>query len=118
MLTQLTEGIRRLQKLNKDMSELELKEEILNLRQLLMDAREELSARTDEIAQLKERIGVLTSGEACPICGEGRLKVSSSREHPEFGFAGVQERTLKCSNCAHTEKRLHDPNNIIKGGRQ
>lgn len=87
---------------------LELKEEILNLRQLLMDAKE-------KIGELEDRITALTSGESCAICSEGRLKVASSKEHPQFGFAGVLERTLKCDQCGHIEKRMHDPNKIITG---
>lgn len=82
----------------------------------LSDARETIHERDQKIKALEEKIAALTSGEACPICISGRMKVSSSREHPDFGFAGVQERTMKCDQCGHSEKRMHDPAGITKGG--
>lgn len=76
----------------------------------LSDAREAIHERDNEIKTLKERISSLASGEACPICAEGRMKVVASKPHPHFSFAGVQERTIKCDKCNHSEKRMHDPN--------
>jgi hypothetical protein len=76
----------------------------------LSDARETIHERDKEIRELEEKISTLNSGEACPICSEGRMKIASSRAHPQFGFAGVQERTLKCEKCGHAEKRNYDPN--------
>ncbi|RHZ98845.1 hypothetical protein D1114_01805 [Cereibacter sphaeroides] len=109
MLTDLADGIRRLQKLNKDMSELELREEALNLRQLLVDAREALSAKDTEIQALKDKIDRIESGDACPLCRAGRLSITAINEHPVFGVFGHQEHTLKCSKCGHTETRKVDP---------
>jgi len=79
----------------------------------LSDARETIHEKDRKIRELEGNIAALTSGEACPICGAGRMKVTASHEHPHFAFAGVQERTMKC-NCNHTEKRLHDPNAVAK----
>lgn len=82
----------------------------------LSDTREIIHAKDKQIKELADKIAVLTSGEACPLCNAGRMKVAASREHPDFGFAGVQERTLKCDKCEHSEKRFHDPAGITKGG--
>jgi Zn finger protein HypA/HybF involved in hydrogenase expression len=46
----------------------------------------------------------------CPICNEGRMKITASEQDGTFGFAGVQRRTLKCDRCPHTESQLYDPN--------
>ncbi|UYN99817.1 MAG: hypothetical protein KIT02_00815 [Devosia sp.] len=77
----------------------------------LTDAREELRARDREIAALKAQIATLKSGESCPICQSGRLKVTASNAHPQFGVFGHQERTLTCDNssCGHTELRKYVP---------
>ncbi|MGY2906561.1 hypothetical protein [Bradyrhizobium sp. URHC0002] len=81
----------------------------------LSDARETIHDRDKKIKELEEKISTLTSGESCPICGDGRMKIASSRPHPHFAFAGVQERTLKCEKCPHTETRMFDPNGVTKG---
>lgn len=80
----------------------------------LSDARETIHEKDKKIRELEEKISALSSGESCPICSEGRMKIASSREHPHFGFAGVQERTVKCDKCGHAEKRLFDPNGATK----
>jgi hypothetical protein len=80
----------------------------------LSDARETIHDKEQKIRELEGRISTLTSGEACPLCNEGRLVVVASREHPEFGDFGVQERTMKCNKCGHAEKRMYDPSGITK----
>lgn len=80
----------------------------------LSDAREAIHERDQKIKELEGKVSALSSGEACAICNAGRMKVVASHEHPHFGFAGVQERTLKCDNCSHTEKHLHDPAGVTK----
>lgn len=81
----------------------------------LADARDEIHDRDQKIRALEKKLSELASGESCPICNIGVLKVTAVREHPHFGFAGVQERTLKCSDCKHAEQRMHDPNGVTKG---
>lgn len=78
----------------------------------LSDAREEIHSRDQRIRELEEQITALNSGEACPLCDSGRLKVVASKPHPSFAFAGVQERTVKCTECGHSEQRFHDPENV------
>lgn len=111
----LADGIRRLQTLNKEISEVALKEEILELRMMLMDVREELLEKTERIGELEEQLRLVKAGESCPICETGHLKVISSRPHEHFAFAGVQTRTLKCTECSHSENRMHAPSGITKG---
>lgn len=80
----------------------------------LSEAREHVHERDRKIKELEERISALTSGEMCSLCKVGRLKVIASREHEHFGFAGVQEQTLKCDGCGHSEKRMYDPAGVTK----
>jgi len=80
----------------------------------LSDARETIHDRDRKIKDLENQIAALNAGEACPLCGGGRMKTVASTKHPHFGFAGVQERTVKCTNCGHTEQHLHDPQGITK----
>jgi DNA repair exonuclease SbcCD ATPase subunit len=83
----------------------------------LSDARETIHDKDKKIKDLEDKISTLTSGEACPICNEGRMKVMSSRAHAHFAFAGVQERTIKCEKCGHAEQRMFDPNGATKRSR-
>lgn len=80
----------------------------------LSDAREAIHEKDKKIKELEDKVSTLTSGEQCAICSAGHMKVVASREHPDFGFAGAQERTLKCDKCGHSEKRFHDPSGWAK----
>jgi hypothetical protein len=82
----------------------------------LSDAALSLQDKDTTIRRLQDEIDGLKKGEFCPICSVGRLKVTSSKPHPQFAFAGVQERSLACDSesCNHTEKRLHDPDGRAK----
>jgi len=121
LLGQATGIVKDLREIDKGFDLAALKAQMANLygtladvKIALSDAREVIQEKDRKIKELEDKIVTLTSGEACPICGEGRLKVIASHEHPHFGFAGVQERTLKCDKCEHREKRLHDPNGLTK----
>ena len=81
----------------------------------LSDARETIHERDRRITELEEKIARILSGDTCPICNTGRLKVISVHSHPLLGPAGVQEKTLKCDNCPHREMRIHDPDGRLKG---
>ncbi len=109
ILSELADGMKRLQGLKKDLSELDLREEIITTRELLMNARAELLERDETIAELRQTIENMESGETCVLCRKGQMKVESSKPHPIFGDMGKLEHTLKCGNCGHQEKRLFDP---------
>ena len=85
---------------------------LADVKMALTDARENLHQKDQEIKKLNETITALRSGDICPICETGRMKVTASRPHPQFAFAGVQERTATCQNpsCNHTERQYYDPN--------
>lgn len=89
----------------------ELYNDLSDIKMALTDARETIHAKDQKIKELEAKIDALTSGENCPICGEGRLKITASEPHRVFGDFGVQERTLTCQNpeCNHAEKRQFDP---------
>ena len=92
----------------------ELYSTLADVKMALTDAREELHAKERKIRALEEAIEALKSGEHCPLCQTGRMKVTASRPHEHFAFAGVQQHTLTCQNrdCRHSEQRMHDPNNL------
>ena len=72
----------------------------------------ELPERIDALERLLVELDARTKGrraEHCPICNGGTLATVEVQEHPNFGHVGVQEWILHCSDCAHSEKRLHDP---------
>ncbi|WP_296766233.1 hypothetical protein [Sediminimonas sp.] len=81
----------------------------------LSEARTELSEKQVEINELEAALRALTSGENCPVCGEGHLKTERVVPHPRFGKQGIQEKHLSCQNpeCAHSEKRMHDPAGLL-----
>ena len=109
ILSDLADGMKRLQGLKKELSELDLREEIIETRELLMNARAELLERDETIAELRRTIESMKSGEACVICREGQMKVVGSKPHPTFGALGKLEHTLKCSSCGHQEQLMFDP---------
>lgn len=109
IISDLADGMKRLQALKKDLSELDLREEIIETRELLMNARSELLERDETIAELRRTIEAMKSGESCVICREGQMKVVDSRPHPTLGEVGLLEHTLKCSSCNHREDLVYDP---------
>ncbi|MAS05276.1 MAG: hypothetical protein CL534_11400 [Ahrensia sp.] len=117
LLSQATGIVKDLRAIDKDFDAAVLKSQMADLygtladvKIALSDARETISDRDQIIRALEAKIEAMSSGEGCVICNQGRLKVTSVQAHPEFGVVGVQERTLKCDNCGHTEKRMFDPN--------
>jgi hypothetical protein len=121
MLGQATGIVKDLREIDKGFDLASLKAQMADLygtladvKIALSDARELVHVKDRKIKELEDKIAALTSGEACAMCGEGRMKVAASCEHPHFGFAGVQERTLKCEKCGHSEKRLHNPDGRTK----
>ncbi len=127
VLNDLAEGARALQRIKKDLSDVEFKEEILNLRQLLLSAQTELIEKTQEVSNLRREIADLTrtaefaeslhshkgfkfetkDGEPfgwpfCPACETNYSKFF--RLVPQGGNTGntYKERGSKqCPNCKH-----------------
>jgi len=91
---------------------LDLQEAAFESRAALLEAKEAILIRDEQIADLKANLKAATSGESCPICQIGNLKITASKPHPDFGRFGHQERTLTCDHddCSHNEKRRFDPN--------
>ena len=116
--TQAVQLVKELRSIDRSVDEASFKLKLADLmvaqadtKIALSEAREFLSEKDAEIRELKLRLDVVNSGEACPICQLGRLKVTASHLHPVFGTFGHQERTLTCTNadCGHSEKRKYDP---------
>jgi len=56
VLKDLADGARALQRIKQDLSDVQFQEEILNLRQLLVDAQSEIMERNQEIDNLKSKV--------------------------------------------------------------
>lgn len=124
LLSQATSIVKNLREIDKSFDVAAIKSQMAELystladvKIALSDAREAIHDRDLKIKELQGKNEAQTAGELCPICNEGRMKVVSSREHPQFGFAGVQQRTLKCEKCNHSETRMHDPSGVTKKAR-
>jgi hypothetical protein len=97
---------------------LEIQESAHDARVALLEAKEAVLAKNEEIAELKRQLRTATSGEGCPVCCIGTLDVTRITAHPKLGKVGIQEKHLVCGNpeCSHTESRLHDPVGILDKG--
>ena len=117
-LTQALGIAKSLRDLDRDFDVSEYKIKIADLhsaladaKMTLTDARQALHDKDQAIKDLEAKIEAMQSGEICPLCETGRMKITSSVAHPSFGRFGVQERTLTCQNeqCRHSEKHTYDP---------
>ena len=89
----------------------EYKLKIADLQSALADVKVALVDAQEENRSLERKLEEIRSGENCPICQLGRMKITDSEPHAEFAFAGVQMRTISCDNidCDNHEKRPFDP---------
>jgi phosphomevalonate kinase len=85
----------------------DLYDNLAEIKMALTDAKEELHQKEAEIKKLHSEISTLKSGELCPLCQNGRLKVIAVQPHPQFGVFGHKLHSLECQNadCSHTESR-------------
>jgi hypothetical protein len=97
----------------------ELYSALADVKMALTDASEEIHAKDRKIKTLEAQIEELKSGDICPICESGRMKVTSTRPHEHFGTFGKQMRTVTCQNpgCGNSEQRMHDPRQHSSGRR-
>lgn len=89
----------------------ELYSGLADVKMALTDAQTQLHEKDQAIRLLEETIKALKTGEACPMCQEGQMKLFSAKPHPEFGVFGHEERKFKCTNseCDHTAVRKYVP---------
>jgi hypothetical protein len=89
----------------------EIYNSLADVKMALTDANTTIHERDQKIRELVQTIEDMQSGETCPICGTGRMKVTKVKPHPLLGVTGLQERTVVCQNadCKHIEKMTHDP---------
>ncbi|MDX8323174.1 hypothetical protein [Agrobacterium tumefaciens] len=85
----------------------ELYGNLADIKMALSDAKEDLHEKDAEIKKLQAEIKSLKSGETCPLCQSGQLKVTSVVNDPTFGIFGHKQHTLTCQNeaCGHRETR-------------
>jgi hypothetical protein len=117
-LSKAMEGIRALREIDREFDQAALKSEMADIYGALADAkialsdsRELLHEKDEEIARLNKIIEAQSSGEACPMCGAGRMKMIAEVPDPVFGDMGVLQQTFQCQEpeCGHERKIQHDP---------
>lgn len=68
----------------------------------------------DEVRELRQRVEALEARlgaaavgglQQCPLCSSMQFKRTASKEHPQFGFAGIKLDTYLCQKCGHQEER-------------
>ena len=89
----------------------ELYSALADVKMALTDTQTALHDKDQKIRALESAIEDMKAGETCPICGTGRMKLTSARPHPQFGVFGHEERAYECTNpeCNHTAERKHIP---------
>jgi chromosome segregation ATPase len=96
----------------------ELYSNLADVKMALSDAREAIHDRDQRIRKLEGELDASRSGDVCPRCRTGRMKVTASHAHPIFGDVGLKERVLTCQNpeCGHIEKIMVDGNGKVVAG--
>ncbi len=96
----------------------ELTSALADTKVALSDAKLSLQEKDEAIASLKTSIDVARNGEVCPKCRSGRLSLSKTTPHHQFGahHFGVEKWTFCCSDaiCGFEQVRVHDPNGAMK----
>jgi hypothetical protein len=97
---------------------LELQEAVFDAKSALLDAKHLILEKETRILELEQSLKVCTSGEQCPACRSGSMKVIDKKPYP-VGLAaknGMQNWTMRCDNdqCGHQDIRIHDPNNLMR----
>ena len=67
------------------------------------------------VAALEAELPPRRRSRRCPCCQALTLEVVAIGPHPEFGFAGIEQREVRCGSpkCGYRGNRLHDPNDYI-----
>ncbi|MEX2214004.1 MAG: hypothetical protein WD768_07745 [Phycisphaeraceae bacterium] len=104
-------------KLLKAGAKLEAQERIMELRQAVLDAQEQVAVLREENAQIKAKLAELDKPALppCPKCGKRTWGVTSSKPDPMMGVVGVLRRTYTCSSCNFSEE--HTETGTEKKGR-
>ncbi len=105
--------IKSLRQLDHDLDKADLKSKLAELYEQVADVKMALVDANTKIKELENLLEEKNKGESCPLCNTGRMKITSSKPHKHFAFAGVQMRQIKCDNCGHSEERLFDPRKQI-----
>lgn len=95
----------------------DLTEKLADTKIALSQAKELIAERDEQIRELKAKLKAHESGDQCPSCRTGAMRVIRKVPYP-IGMAaknGVQNWTTRCDNdaCGHEDIHIHDPNNIL-----
>ena len=83
----------------------------------LSDAKLKLNETTQQIQTLKSDVETAISGEICPKCHKGRMKLTNTEMYHMRGLGdfGVEWWTLECTGeaCGFIQTKVHDPHGVI-----
>ena len=69
---------------------------------------QELSALEQRVATLETEMAKRPNPPTCPVC-QAPMRVAKVEPHPVLKAMGVQQHTLQCTVCSHSETRRVDP---------
>jgi hypothetical protein len=76
----------------------------------LLAAVEQLEHRLEA---LEAELVPLHRSRKCPRCHQLSLMLVTSRPHPEFGAAEIEQHDVRC-DCGYRGSRLYDPSNFLR----
>jgi hypothetical protein len=81
----------------------------------LKDLEDQIEMLHERLAAIESRLR-LSAQDMCPQCRSGRLRVTDTSLHPEFGFAGIETHRVRCdrAECGYAGTRLYDPNEFLR----
>ncbi|HKL65364.1 MAG TPA: hypothetical protein VJ886_04560 [Roseovarius sp.] len=107
-----------LREIDKSIDEATYKMKLAELMSALAETQTTLAEANTLISELQGEIDVLSNGEVCPKCHNGRLQLNRTESNHHFGAShfGVEWHFYDCGNgnCDYSERRLHDPAGVMK----
>ena len=83
----------------------------------LAEARVQMIDKEAEIRKLIEELLSVTTGDLCPKCLSGRLKLTDTEKHVHGGLQhfGVEDWQYNCDNssCQFQQVKMYDPHGAI-----
>jgi hypothetical protein len=102
-----------LREIDRSVDEASYKLKIAELISALADTKIALADAKEKIMPIEAELVCATSGDICPLCKIGRLKVQSVTPHDRVG--SVEFHTSKCDHddCSYSSQRQYDTNRGI-----
>ena len=83
----------------------------------LSTANLKLNENKQSIQHLEDQLAIATTGDLCPKCHSGRMKLVESSKHRfgTLGDFGVEDWSYACNDaeCGFEQTKMHDPHGAI-----